>query len=202
MTTFYDKQMLQIVSDYREAGGAWPAMKAEMVEWALVNKRWEPSRDDIRRMCGEALAEAMREVMFTDESGRNVRAMLPAKTTRDGEQGTFWDDVRTASIGHVRIGVAQRRSAITAECFSLFSIVRYSNEHRDPAEQIELSLDFSNDVREMDQPVKAKEVKRSRLGSPSSTGRQPRSAPLRRAPLASIPRPSRHRPFDRPSAPA
>ena len=142
-----------IVADYRAAGGPWPFKKTEVAEWALARDRWKPSAADIRRMCGDSLADAMREASFEDENGREVRRMLPARTTRGGEQGTFWDDLRTAPIAHVRIGVAQRRNAIAAECYHLKKIARYSNEHRGPEDQIELILNFTNDVKEMDEPA-------------------------------------------------
>jgi hypothetical protein len=77
MSSTYVKQCQAIVADYEKAGGAWPAKKSELVEWALSNKRWSPSREDIRRMCGEALVEAMRQEEFRDESGREVeRAVI------------------------------------------------------------------------------------------------------------------------------
>ena len=201
MTTFYNKQCAQIVDDYRASGGPWPFKRSELVEWALTRNLWKPSREDIRRMCGEALTEAMREVTVADESGRSVRVMLPARTTRDGEQGTFWDDLRTAPIAHVRTHVTQRRNAIAAECFHLHKVVRYSNEHRDATEQIELSLEFASDVRELDQPIAPKEIKRTRLTSTSSNAHPQRSAPLRRAPLASVSPNANRRPSSRPSAP-
>ncbi len=136
----------------------------------------------------------MREATFKDESGCDIRRMLPARTTRGGEQGTFWDDVRTAPIDHVRIGVAQRRNVIAAECYHLDNVVQYSNSHRDESDQIELVLDFTADVKEMRQPV-IKEPKRPKLthvySTPSSSERQPppsppqrtrRRSPLRREP--------------------
>lgn len=183
----------QIVQDYKDAGGPWPFKKQEVVEWALSRHRWKPSPADIRRMCAESLADAMRDASFTDEEGREVRRMLPARTTRGGEQGTFWDDVRTAPIGHLRMGVAQRRSGIVAETFHLYKIVRYSNEHRGPAEQIELVLDFTNDVREMEEPVAPR--KRGAVGATPSSNepapqppQPPRAAPESTArPVTSLP---------------
>ncbi len=192
----------QVVEDYRAAGGPWPFKKTEVAEWALSHERWKPSRADIRRMCAEALGEAMREASFTDETGRVVRRMLPAKTTRGGEQGTFWDDLRSAPISHVRVGIAQRRNGIAAECYHLDTMKTYSNEHRGPEDQIELNLDFTNDVREMRQPVKPEE-KPTRLklvrATPSSSeqpmhSEQPRTVARRRAS-----RPAPSRPSYRPS---
>lgn len=150
MTSHYIKQCQEIVNDYRLAGGAWPARKTEIAEWALAHNRWYPTREDIKRICGEALTEAMREEVFTDEAGRVVRAKLPATTTRNGEQGTFWDDLRSAPADFVRVSVAQRRNAIVADCYHLNNTVIYFNGHHDKAEQIELSLEFARDVHELE----------------------------------------------------
>lgn len=199
MTSHFDKQCLSIVEDYRRAGGAWPAKKNELAEWALSHNRWQPSRDDVRRMCAAALAEAMREEVFVDESGREVRAKIPARTTRaDGEQGTFWDDLRTAPIQHVRVGVAQRRTGITGECYHLRNIVRYSNEHRDEESQIALSLDFTKDVLEMDQPMEDK--RRTTVRAPSSILHSPRVEQPQPAAPPSVSRPVPSRPSSRPDA--
>ena len=202
LTSFYSKQCLQIVADYRAAGGAWPPKKAELSEWALANGRWKPSREDVRRMCGEALTEAMREATITDETGREVRYMLPATMTRNGEQGTFWDDLRTAPVAHVRTHVAQRRNAIVAECFQLYNVVRYSNEHRDSSEQIQISLDFLADVHELDQPVTKAPIRVSHSSGAANTESLKQSAPPRpSAPSLGSPN-ARRRLSSRPSSPA
>jgi hypothetical protein len=171
----------QIVEDYREAGGPWPFKKGEVAEWALAHSRWKPSPADIRRMCADSLADAMREASFTDETGREIRRMVPAKTTRAGEQGTFWDDLRTAPIAHVRLSVAQTRNGIVGQCYHLKNIVRYSNEHRGPEDQIELVLNMTKDVLEMDQPIQQAMAKTVRLdlatSIPSSSEQLQQSAP-------------------------
>jgi hypothetical protein len=201
----YTDQWFQVVEEYRAAGGPWPFKKTEVAEWALAHHRWKPSHADIRRMCADSLADAMREVNFTDEAGRVVRRMLPAKTTRGGEQGTFWDDLRTAPIDHVRIGIAQRRNGIAAECYHLNNMARYSNEHRGPKDQIELILDFTNDVREMDQPIEQGTDQPAKLklvtSTPSSTGRPPQSGRPRPARPGSVSRRGTSRPSYRPSGP-
>lgn len=192
----------QIVEDYRAAGGPWPFKKGEVADWALAHERWKPSPADIRRMASDSVADAMRESSFTDESGREVRRMLPAKTTRGGEQGTFWDDLRTAPIDHVRYGVAQRRNGIVAECYHLNNMTRYSNEHRGPEDQIELILDFTSDVREMEPPAKEnadQATKLTLITTPSSNERPQRSGTPRPAGRGSASRRATSRPSYRPS---
>ena len=153
MTSHVVKQNQLIVADYIKAGGPWPAKKTELAEWALRQKRWFPTPEAIRRICADDLAEAMREEVFVDETGRTVRAKFPATTVRDGEQGTFWADLRTAPTEHVQVGVAQRRNSIVADCCALSNVVRFHNAHHET--QIQLQLDFTKDVRERDEPKAA-----------------------------------------------
>jgi len=201
MTTFYVRQNQRIVSDYIAAGGIWPASKAEIAEWALEHKRWQPSREDILRLCGDALTTAMAEEVFTDEQGRTVRAKMAARTERDGTRGTFWHDVREAPIAFLRIGVTQRRNAIAAECYHLSNVVNYSNDHHQ--EQIELDLDFARDVRELGQSASP----RSTVASPrldvqvhpgladmAEAPSQGSHGPSRGSRVLPFPRPRRERP--------
>jgi len=151
MASSYTKQLQQIVEDYRRPGGAWPAKKTEIALWAMENGRWEIQAEGKLRVCAEDIAAAMREASIIDEKGRKVRVMHPATITRDGEQGTFWDDLRTAEFGFVRTMVAQKRNAIVADCHQLSNIVRYVNEHRE--QQLNLVLDFTEDVRELEAQI-------------------------------------------------
>jgi len=153
MSSHYLRLGQQIVREYRLAGGAWPAKKAEMAEWAILHGKWDITPEDKLRVCGDFLAEAMREEYITDAAGYRVRLKHPAKTRRDGEQGTFWDDIRTAKPEFMAISVAQRRNGIVAECRQLHNDVRYFNSLHPEAPPIQLVLDFTKDVRELDQKV-------------------------------------------------
>jgi len=202
MSSTYIKQCQAIITDYEKAGGAWPAKRSELVEWALSNKRWSPSREDIRRMCGEALVEAMRQDSFRDESGREVRAKVSARTTRDGEQGVFWADLRKATANNpdfVRVHVAQTRRGVAGDLHRLTNVVRYFNTQHDDPNQIILSLDFTKDVRELDVPQQPKEraVTVPSASEPLPRAGQPRSAVH---PTTSAPEPSH--PSSHPSDPA
>ncbi len=39
-----NEQLLRIVEDYRKAGGAWPATRDQIAEWAVANERYELTR--------------------------------------------------------------------------------------------------------------------------------------------------------------
>ena len=178
MASTYTRQLQQIVEDYRNAGGPWPAKKVEIAIWAIEHGRWDIAREGKLRVCANEIAEAMREATIVDEKGRRVRIMHPATTTRDGEQGTFWDDLRTAEMPFVRTVVTQKRNAIAADCHQLSNIVRYVNEHRE--EQLVLVLDFTDDVRELE--LLSQPPAEPRVASPATaTSPRPRRAQPRRA---------------------
>ncbi len=151
MSSHYMKQGQRIVREYRLAGGAWPAKATEIAEWVLGRGMWEIGREDKLRVCGSFIADSMRDEHLTDAHGHRVRAKVPARTRRrDGEQGTFWDDIRTTSPEFMRISVAQRRNSIVYDCRQLSNDVRFFNELHAETPPIQLVLDFTRDVVELD----------------------------------------------------
>jgi hypothetical protein len=179
MLSHYRRQCQEIIEDYRAAGGAWPAKKGEIADWALSNKRWKPSREDIHHMCAQAMVETMQEEEFTDPTtGLTVRAKVPAKTTRDGEQGTFWADVRDATPEFMQISVQQWRKGIVNSCYTWSKVTRVFNAHHEEVEHIQLVLDFSRDVRELDQPKSANVAEGTSSSNEERLRRSERSRPI------------------------
>jgi hypothetical protein len=151
MAKFYVKQNQQIVREYRTAGGPWPARKIDIAEWALANDKWEMSREDKLRACANAMADAMSQEYMTDDTGRRVRLKHVARMKVDGEQGSWWGDIRTMPLDHMQVAVAFRRRGIVAECRQMSNDVRYFNTLHSDWEPIQLVLDFTRDVQELDQ---------------------------------------------------
>ena len=103
------EQRQRIVRVYRELGLAWPASMRQVASWAIDEGLWEPARGTMVGQLAEELARAMRQEYYTYPQGREVRAKHAARTSRDGIQSTFWDDIRTADAGHMRVAFQQRR---------------------------------------------------------------------------------------------
>lgn len=197
MSSLYKSQCRKIVEDYRASGGAWPAKKTEIAEWALRNKLWQPSREDILHMCAEAMVDAMQGEEFTDpKTGIRARAKIPAQTRRGGEQGTFWADLRDAAPEFAKLSVAQWRKGMVNSSFTWDKIVTVFNAHHEGDEQISLSLDFSKDVKELYLPAAKTPRNDSYASAPS-----PRGGPRLRVVRDSDSRPARRRPSFRPSGP-
>ena len=151
MASSYKKKNQQTVREYRLAGGAWPARRIDIAEWAMANSKWEMSRESKLRACAQDMADAMAEEYITDETGRRVRLKHVARMRINGEQGAFWDDIRTMPLNHMQLSVAFHRKGIVAQCRQLSNDVRYFNRKHPEYEQIQLVLDFTRDVQELDQ---------------------------------------------------
>ena len=147
----YNEQLQDITRQYREAGEEWPTTLKHIAAWAINQKLWEPQRMLLITKCAEDLGRALREEYITDPQGRRVRAKHAARMDRDkGEQGVLWDDIRTASHEHLKVAFQQRRQGIVGDCHRLRVDVDSYNDNRNPDEPIQLSLDFTNDVLEME----------------------------------------------------
>jgi hypothetical protein len=68
----------------------------------------------------------------------------------EGEQGWLWDDMRTAPHQFLQMAFQQRRQDIVADCHRLKTDVDSYNDNRNPIEPIQLNLNFTNDVLELE----------------------------------------------------
>ncbi len=141
---------LRIVNSYIDCGQKWPATAREIAAWAIQQKLWAPHNATLIGKCAEELASAMREEVYTDPQGREVRTKHAARIIEEGLQTTLWDDIRTAERKHMEIAFKQRRQQIVGDCSRLKVDVDSFNENRSPDVPIQLILDFTEDVAEME----------------------------------------------------
>jgi hypothetical protein len=148
--TGYNEQMQALVAKYRQAGQPWPATTREMAAWLVRTNQWEPSRELAIEQCADDLARAMREEFITDRQGRRVRAKHAARREVNGEQQTFWADLRTAPREHMEIAFAQRRQQIVSDCAQLKRDVDCYNENFNKEAEIQMVFDFTMDLEELE----------------------------------------------------
>lgn len=144
------RQLQKIVNDYWMSGEKWPATSAEIARWAVATHRYDLSRPTVERHCARELAQAMREEYFIDSAGRRVRAKHPARVKRNGQQLTLWDDIRTAPRLHMQMAFKMRRNRIASECKQVKTDVDSYNDAHPEDEPIQMILDFTYDVEEME----------------------------------------------------
>jgi hypothetical protein len=149
MSTF-KRQLQIIVREYQQAGEVWPASTMKMAEWAINNGKFNLRSQTVQRICARELAQVMREEVFTDPKGRRVRAKHPAKITEGGEQKTLWDDIRTAPRRHMESSFQWHRKRIVGECKQVKTDVDSYNETHPEEKPIQMVLDFTKDVAELE----------------------------------------------------
>lgn len=146
----YTEQLQHIVGEYRNSGQTWPATSHEIALWAIDQNRWAPQRSALIDRCAEELARAMREEYITDPQGRKIRAKHAAKRERDGRQGIFWEDMRSASREHMAVAFQQRRQQIVGDCRQLKADLGSYNENYNLGESLQMVFDFTNDLAEIE----------------------------------------------------
>ena len=162
----------QIVRRYWEAGQPWPATTKQIAAWAIRQELWAPRRDTLINQCAEQLAEAMREEYYVDPQGRTVRTKHAARVMLHGEQLTLWADIRTADPRHMRMAFQQRRQQIVGDCRQLKNDVDSYNENAKPSKLIQLVLDFTQDVAELE-AMELLDRQRRPSALPPSSGQYP-----------------------------
>jgi hypothetical protein len=148
MASVYSRQLQNIVKDFRLSGRPWPASARAIAEWAITNKMWAMRDADIINRCADEIARAMREEYYIDPQGRKVRAKHAAKVAVDGEQATFWDDIRSADRNFMAIALQQRRQQIVGDCRQLKTDADSYNDNKNPGASINIVFDFTYDVEE------------------------------------------------------
>lgn len=146
----YSEQMQKIVVEYRSAGHAWPATTHDIAAWAVRTGKWHAPRELAIDRCADDLARAMREEFITDRQGRRVRAKHAARQEVNGEQQTFWADLRTAPREHMEVAFAQRRQQVVSDCAQLKRDVDSYNENFNAEETIQMVFDFTMDLAELE----------------------------------------------------
>lgn len=145
----YKEQLQNIANKYSTSGEPWPASARQIAAWAIRKGLWAPQPASLITRCADEIAEAMRDEYMRDPQGRSVR-VKHAALPKDGSRQMVWADIRTAPREHMAVAFQLRRQHILGECRQLKSDVDSYNENRVPGEPIQLVLDFTTDVAELE----------------------------------------------------
>lgn len=144
----YTQQLQRIVDRYQRAAEPWPATTRAIARWAIGRGLWVAQPASLEDQCASQLARAMREEYVRDPQGRTVRAKHAARMEQDGEQLTFWADIRTAGRAHMEIAFQQRRQQVLSDCRQLKSDVDSYNDNANSGKAIQMIFDFTLDLEE------------------------------------------------------
>lgn len=146
--------MLRIVRLYLESGGAEPIDLDVLARFAIKGGHWESHPKKILQLCKRDFSRAFREQYHVDDQGREVRTFHAAKShDTSGEQKVLWADMRTAPLEHMEVAFQQRRGQIVGDCRQLKRDIDSFNENNRFGATYQLSLDFTEDIAELEQPT-------------------------------------------------
>lgn len=150
------KQLERIVKEYQLAGNEWPAKSRTIAKWAIKTGRWKAHPMAAERRCAREIGRALREEYHTDSDGRRVRTKHAVRKRNErGQYEIVWDDIRTAPRVHMEASFQQRRERIVGDCRQLKTDVDSYNDARPDDRPIQISLDFTKDVEELEALRKA-----------------------------------------------
>jgi hypothetical protein len=105
----------------------------------------------------DQMSQALREEYQTDEHGRRYRVNHAVRVTRSGVQYTFWGVMGHAPHAHMEKAFAQRRELIIGDNLQLKTDVDvYNDVYRGKNPEIQLVLDYTEDVAEREELLKMK----------------------------------------------
>jgi hypothetical protein len=126
-----------------------PTSARQAVEWAVAEGLLELPHIDPYDALASEMADALRAEIQTDEKGRRYRVNHAVRVTKGGVQYTFWGALGFAPHSHMEKAFAQRREQIVGDCVQLKTDVDvYNDMNRSKQVEIQLVLDFTDDVAE------------------------------------------------------
>jgi hypothetical protein len=134
--------------EYEEEHDHTAASAREVVDWAVCERGLKLPKVDPRDILAGQLARALREEYATDDQGRRYRVNHAMRVTKDGVQYTFWGILGYASHEHMQRAFTQRREQVVGDLVQLHIDVEVYNERVPIEKQIQLVLDFKDDVNE------------------------------------------------------
>lgn len=128
----------------------------DVAGWAYKNGLHKPSDKAIINLIAADIAQTFREEYRTDRLGRRYRAKHAATTKMGNKTMSLWADMDDPNAPHAHFvkSFGQRRQQIVGDCYQLKTDADVYNDHRKPDQPIQVVLDFTLDVEELQQSHK------------------------------------------------
>lgn len=155
----YAKQVKAYLQRYHAEVGDDGLIDAHKVaEWAYHNGLHKPNPKTVIDLIAHDIAQVFREEYRTDPLGQRYRAKHAVRSKKGERTLSLWadiDDTRAPREHFVR-SFAQRRQQIVGDCFQLKTDVDVYNAKYPAQRPIQMPLDFTYDVEELQLPFQKK----------------------------------------------
>jgi hypothetical protein len=149
----YSDQIKDYIERFRRENGRGDGLvdPHEVAEWAYRNGCHKPNVKTVIDSIASDISQVFREEYRTDPIGRRYRAKHAATQKVGNKTLSLWGDIDDPNAPHDHFvrSFAQRRQQIVGDCFQLKTDVDVYNDQRQPREPIQIVLDFSLDVEEL-----------------------------------------------------
>lgn len=155
----YANQVKAYLERYQAEVGDDGLIDAHAVaEWAYKNGLHKPSLRTVIDAIAADIAQVFREEYRTDVSGQRYRAKHAVRSKKGDKTLSLWADIDDdrAPREHFVRSFAQRRQQIVGDCFQLKTDVDVYNAKHSSQNPIQIPLDFTYDVEELQLPFKKK----------------------------------------------
>lgn len=151
----YSNAVKEYVERYKaEVGSDGLIDPHEVAAWAYQNGLHKPSVKTVIDVIAADIAQVFREEYRVDRHGRRYRAKHAATKKQGNKTLSLWADLDDPAAPHEHFvrSFGQRRQQIVGDCLQLKTDVDVYNDKRTPAQPIQMPLDFTLDVEELQQP--------------------------------------------------
>lgn len=144
-----DEYLQEIARQYQYETGNQQIHPHDLAEWAYENgrHRWQPDRSSIITRCAKDFTRALRNETYTDPQGRDVRLNRCVVESGKGQtKMSFWESMKSAAPDFIERSLQQERMGILARCRKLKTSFDSYKDNINPVTQMELVLDFTDDI--------------------------------------------------------
>ncbi len=146
----YTESLQEFWRKFEAEKGSGSAVNAhDVAAWAFHKGLWKPRPKNVIDILADDLARAWREEYRTDKLGRRYRAKHAVRSKDNGKQTTLWADIDNAPRPHMERAFAQRRQQVVGDCLQLKTDVDVYNDQHTDEKPIQVVLDFTIDVEEL-----------------------------------------------------
>lgn len=149
----YSNAIKDYIERYKRevAGGDGLVEPHAVAEWAYRNGCHKPNVKTVIDAIAADIAQTFREEYRTDARGRRYRAKHATTQKMGNKTLSLWGDLDDPNAPHEHFvkSFAQRRQQIVGDCVQLKTDVDVYNDQRVPVEPIQVVLDFTYDVEEL-----------------------------------------------------